>query len=156
MIVHPCSNIFPKIRRRSGRAGESERVSRGRPRKPYKWNQMFTAKPLSKTLPWERKPVMWPACLVGFHEQIYDPLASSGWFFRIKRHCCPTWVPPKINMEFARVSRKYTFISRRMNGRFRLKEIRSTATHIRTYWHSVSHIWHSDSIWTYILTFYLA
>ena len=64
----------------------------------------------------------------------------------IKRHCCPTWVPPKINMEFARVSRKYSFISRRMNGRFRLKKIRSTATHIRTY--------HLTFCLTY-MTFYL-
>ena len=85
----------------------------------------------------ERKPVMWPACLLGYHcyhEQIYDHLESSDWFFRIKRHCCPTWVPQKTNMEFASVSRKYNFISRRMNDRFRLEEFRSTAIHIPTYY----------------------
>ena len=41
MMNHDCTCLifFPKIWRRSGRAGEIERVSRGWPRKPYKSNQ---------------------------------------------------------------------------------------------------------------------
>ena len=77
----------------------------GGPSKPFRKNCL-----ISNSLSWKGDSVMPAACLQGYEEVIRDNMVWFGkWWTNLdKRSCCLTWVPQKINMEFAKDSRKTT------------------------------------------------
>ena len=79
--------------------------------------------PISNNLSWEGDSVMLAACLQGYEEVIRDNFVWFGrwWMSFHKRSCCSTWVPRRINMEFAKDSRKNSFLFAK-NGHSRIKE----------------------------------
>ena len=82
--------------------------------------------PIRNNLSWEEDSVMLAACLQGYEEVIRDDLVWFGrwWVNLYKRSCCSTWVPRKINMEFAKDSRNMFLFAK--NGCSRIKEFWST------------------------------
>ena len=81
---------------------------------------------ISNNLSWEGDSVMVAACLQGYEEVIIRD--NFVWMNHHKRSCCSTWVPRKVNMDFAKNSGNMVFIAK--NGRFRLKEFGSTIVYI--------------------------
>ena len=109
------------------RVGESQSAFwREWPSKPCKNNCL-----ISNNLSWGGVSVMLAACLQGYEEVIRGNLVWFGrWWMNLhKRSCCSTWVPRKINMEFAKDSRTIFLVCAK-NGRLQIKEFRSTAIYL--------------------------
>lgn len=71
--------------------------------------------PICNNLSWGDS-VMLAACLRGYHEVTYIWLFGKQCLSLHKGHCCPTWVPRKANLEFAKV--QFYFAK---NSRFRMR-----------------------------------
>ena len=101
---------------------------------------------MRNNLSWEEDSVMLAACLQGYEEVIRDDLVWFGrwWANLYKRSCCLTWVPRKINTEFAKDSWNMFLFAK--NGCSRIKEFWSTIIYNKYKQNDYHILWHAPAV----------